>query len=210
MVEEAVTNSVQAMTEKDLQLANDIVQRDELVNELRYNLEQHCLQVLATQQPTATDLRTVLAALHIAGELERMGDHAAGIARLVLRMDSEDGLESLHKLPKIAARATHMLHQVIDAYVRHDEQQALDVIEYDDKVDKLYRKLFRKTLAEMTDESYVRRATYLMWAGHNLERIADRATNIAERVIFMVSSKYVEIDPYDPSHDEDDDLEDFD
>jgi phosphate transport system protein len=128
----------------------------------------------------------------LATELERIGDHAAGIARLVERMKDEPEIDSLHKLPKMAKRARGMLRESIDAYIDADSEKAIAMVRRDDKLDKQYHKVVRETLNEMRDDDYIRRATYLLWAGHNLERIGDRATNIAERVIFMTTGQFVE------------------
>ena len=144
--------------------------------------------MLTVEAPLATDLRRVIAAIHIAVELERIGDHAAGIARLVERMENEEEIESLHKLPKMAKRARSMVQTGVEAYVTCDDGLATAMIGKDDKIDRQYRKLFQETIKEMHDDDYIRRATYLLWVGHDLERIGDRASNIAERVVFMVTA----------------------
>ncbi|MCA9983440.1 MAG: phosphate signaling complex protein PhoU, partial [Anaerolineales bacterium] len=150
------------------------------------------LKILATQQPAASDLRKVIAAIHLAVELERIGDHAAGIARVVERLEEEAEIESLHKLPKMAERAQDMLQQAVQAFVDHDVPKAKALFARDDKIDKQYNRLFRETMLEMQDDAYIRRANYLLWVGHNLERMGDRAINIAERVVFMVTNQYIE------------------
>lgn len=193
MVDAAIEKGMTALYNRDLDLAQRVVKGDEEINLLRYEIEEECLRLLATQQPAAIDLRTVVAAIHLAVELERIADHAAGIARLVARMEGEDEIDTLHKLPKMAKRCRDMLKQVIDAYVANDASLALAVTRLDDKIDKQYSKLFQETVQEMQDDDYIRRATYLLWVGHNLERIGDRATNIAEHVIFMVTGEFVEI-----------------
>ncbi|MFQ5436376.1 MAG: phosphate signaling complex protein PhoU [Anaerolineae bacterium] len=195
LVNTAIEKAMTALYERNVELAQGVIAADEEINLLRYDLEQDCLRVLATQQPAAIDLRTVVTAMHLAVELERIGDHAAGIARLVERMEDEDEIESLHKLPKMAKRARSMIRQGIDAFVQNDAGPAYDLIRKDDKIDKQYSRLFRETLQEMRDDTYIRRATFLLWVGHNLERIGDRATNIAERVIFMATGEFVEITP---------------
>jgi phosphate transport system protein len=194
MVDEAIGLSMDALNRRDANLAQQVIAQDEQLNLLRYQIEQEALRTLATQQPAAGDLRFIIATLHIVGELERMGDHASGIARLVNRLEEEPALDSLHKLPKMAKRARQMLQDCLDAYVRRDAGLAHAIIGHDDKLDKQYRKLFEQTLEEMRDDAYIHRATYLLWAGHNLERIGDRATNIAERIIFMTTGAYVEVD----------------
>ena len=193
LVDTAIDNAMQALYKRNVLLANQVVTGDEEINHLRYTIEDECMRILATQQPAAIDLRTVIAAIHLAVELERIGDHASGIARLVERMENEDAIETLHKLPKMATRAREMVQEAIKAFIESDVALAEAMIKRDDKLDRQYRKFSRQTLAEMRDEDYLRRANFLLWVGHNLERIGDRATNIAERVIFMVNNEFVEI-----------------
>ena len=207
MALEALNQSMDALVNRDLLLADQIIVNDAQINHLRYEIEQESLRILATQQPAAGDLRTVLATIHITIELERIGDHAAGIAALVKRMRNEDTIESLHKLPKMSVRVVEMVNTTISAFVQQDAQLAHSIFAMDDKVDRQYRRLFRRTMSEMRDDDYIRRATFLLWIGHNIERIGDRATNIAERVIFMVTGQYIEIDDYEPADDEGDEDE---
>jgi phosphate transport system protein len=190
--EESIEQAMKALQTRDVALAQQVVTHDEAINQMRFEVEQQALLVLATQAPAASDLRTVIATIHLAVELERIGDHASGIARLVERMEDEDAIETLHKLPKMAKRAREMVLQGMEAFINQDAQLALDMIKRDDKIDRQYRKLFLEALEEMKNDDYIRRATFLLWAGHNLERIGDRATNIAERVIFMCTGEFVE------------------
>lgn len=192
MVDIAIENAMTALSERDLALAQQVIDDDEAINQLRYELEQDCQLILATQQPTAGDLRTILTTIYMTIELERMADHASGIARLVARLGDEPDIDSLHKLPKMAKRARKMTQKAIQAYLDQDAEMAESIVSRDEKMDKHYHKLFRETLEEMRDEDYVRRATFLLWVGHNLERIGDRAVNMAERVIFMTTGRYVE------------------
>ncbi len=192
MVDTAIEQAMVALNSRKVSLAGEVIAADEEVNRLRYEIEEEGLRILATQQPMASDLRAVIAAIHLAVELERIGDHAAGIARLVARMESEDEIDTLHKLPKMAKRTRQMLQEGITAYINQDPIAAKAMVGRDDKVDKQYNKLFRETLEEMRDDAYIRRATFLLWVGHNLERIGDRATNIAERVIFMTTGEFIE------------------
>lgn len=200
MVDTAIEGAMDALSRRDVVRAQEIIANDNEINRVRYEIEAGGLHCLATQQPMAVDLRTVIATIHLAVELERMGDHAAGIARLVQRMEGEDEIDTLHKLPKMAKRAREMLNTGMEAFVNRDAELAQDMIGRDDKLDRQYNKLFRETVEEMRDDTYIRRATYLLWVGHNLERIGDRATNIAERVIFLVTGTLVET-----SHDYDED-----
>ncbi|MCP4415147.1 MAG: phosphate signaling complex protein PhoU [Chloroflexi bacterium] len=193
--DESIAQAMTALQTRNLAMAHQVVTNDEIINQLRYETEDQALVILATQAPAATDLRTVIAAIHLAVELERIGDHAAGIARLVKRLENEDPIDTLHKLPKMAKRGRQMIKAGIDAYINSDPELAIAMIKRDDKLDKQYNKLFREALEEMKDDSYIQRATFLLWVGHNLERIGDRATNIAERVIFMCTGKFIETQP---------------
>ncbi len=192
MVDIAIERAMDALITRNLEQAQQVITDDEAINVLRFEIEEECLTILATQQPFATDLRETLTAMHLATELERIGDHASGIARLVQRMEGEAEIATLHKLPKMAKRARQMIDESIQAYVNRDPELAQNMIRRDDKIDKQYHKLFTETLEEMRDDDYIRRATFLLWAGHDLERIGDRATNIAERVIFMTTGEFVE------------------
>lgn len=191
-VDANLSQAMNALYTRDVVLAHQVVEQDEEINRLRYSIEEDALLVLATQAPTATDLRSVIAAIHIAVELERMGDHAAGVARLVERMEEEDEIASLGKLPKMEKQVHKMLNESITAYVENDPETARALMKRDQKVDKHYRRLYQDMLREMRDDDYIRRATFLLWVGHNLERIGDRVINIAERVIFMSTGEFVE------------------
>lgn len=193
LVETAIENAISALAHRDMRLAEEVIIGDHQVNELRYKIEQDCLRTLATQQPMAIDLRVIIAGIHIAVELERIGDHAAGIAKLVSRLADEEEIDTLYKLPKMAKRAAQMVEQSVRAYIERNAELAYDVIRRDDKIDKHYRQLSQGALEHMQqDPGYVRRATFLLWIGHNLERIGDRALNMSERVIFMITSEFVE------------------
>lgn len=191
LADEAILLAMRALYEKDINLAQQVVQGDETINLLRYEIEEECFRILATQQPMAIDLRTVIAATHLAVELERIGDHAAGIARLVERL-GEEHFDSFHKLPKMTDRSREMVQTAVEAFVKRDIELAQSLFKRDDKLDKHYSKVVRETISEMQDEAYIQRGTYLLWVGHNLERIGDRATNIAERVIFMQTGQFIE------------------
>lgn len=189
---ESIDQAMAALQSRDVALAQQVILHDEAINQMRFEVEEQALLILATQAPAASDLRAVIAAIHLAVELERIGDHAAGIARLVERMEDEEEIDTLHKLPQMAKRAREMVQQGMNAFIQHDAELAINMIKRDDKIDRQYGKLFRGVLEEMKDDTYIRRATFLLWVGHNLERIGDRATNIAERVIFMCTGEFVE------------------
>ena len=142
----------------------------------------------------AGDLRAIIALLHIVVELERMGDYAEGIAKISLSMGDAPPLKPLIDIPRMAEKATNMLNDSIDALLNRDMVKANAVCQADDAVDELYDQVYRELLLCMIqDPDTIQRATYLLWVAHDLERIADRATNIAERVIFLVTGKLVEI-----------------
>ena len=192
MIDNAIDKAMIALDTRNVALAQEVVATDESINQLRFKIEEEALLILATQQPMAKDLRSVIAGIHFAVELERIGDHAAGIARLVERLEGEDSLDTLYKLPKMAKRAREMVQTSVQAYVEENADLANTVMSRDDKIDKQYRKLSQNALEQMQNPEYIRRANFLLWIGHNLERIGDRALNLAERVIFMITGEFVE------------------
>ncbi len=194
LVETAIQRSVQSLKDKDLDLAQQIIREDQYVNELRFRIEEECITCIATQQPAAGYLRTLVAAMHIAGELERMGDHAAGIAKIVLRIADEPLLKPLIDVPRMADLVTQMLRAGLEAFVARDAEAARKAAQGDDSIDHLYNQVFRELLTYMLeDPKTITRATYLLWVAHNLERIGDRVTNISERVIFMTTGTMQEL-----------------
>jgi phosphate transport system protein len=195
-VEISIERSVQALKERDADLAQEVINNDAEINQLRYTIEEKCLQLIATQQPAASDLRMTIAATHIAVELERMADHAAGTAEIVKRMYDEPLLKPLIDLPFMAQIAKEMIHAALDAFVVHDANAAEKVVTRDDEIDALYQQVFRELLTYMLeDPRNISRATYLLWVAHNLERIGDRVTNVCERVVFMATGKLEELQP---------------
>ncbi len=189
-VDQAIDQSIQAWRGRDRTLAEQVVAGDAELNRMRYEVEESCLALIATQQPAAGDLRAILAMDTIAVELERMGDHAEGIAKIVLRMGDEAPIPPLTEIPKMADLCRSMLKQSLDTFVARDPKAARRVGDQDDEIDQLYRELFDKLVAVMAqDPSLVERGTYLLWIAHNLERIGDRITNISERVIFMTTGQ---------------------
>ena len=194
MVEKAIAKSLDALKRRDLEVSRQVIQEDDFIDQKRFQLEEQCVNIIATQQPMATDLRTIIAILHIAVELERMGDYAEGIAKISLMMGDEPPLKPLIDIPRMSEMATDMLRRSLDALVHRDTVAALGVCRDDDDVDALYDQVYRELIFFMIqDPKTIQRATYLLWVSHDLERVADRATNIAERVIFMVTGKMVEI-----------------
>ncbi|MBM3941557.1 MAG: phosphate signaling complex protein PhoU [SAR202 cluster bacterium] len=194
MVEKAIARSVDALKQRDLEASRQVVREDDIIDQTRFEIEERCIDIIATQQPIARDLRAIIALLHITGELERMGDYAEGIAKISLMMGDTPLLKPLIDIPRMADKATQMLRESLDALSNRDVVKAQRVCKDDDEVDALYDQVYRELLLYMIqDPQTIQRATWLLWAAHDLERIADRATNIAERVIYLVTGKMVEI-----------------
>ena len=192
MVDGAISTAMEALSNRDA-AAQRVIAGDEDIDQLRAHLEETCIDLLATQQPNAIDLRTILASLHISAELERTGDYAKGIARISIAMGVEPSLNPLIDLPLMASKAIDMMNRSLGALVEGGEAAARQVCEDDDEVDDLYDQAYQKLLAYMLqDPRSIRRATFLLWIAHELERIADRATNISERVIFLVTGNPVD------------------
>jgi phosphate transport system protein len=196
MVDRAIARSVQALAERDRELAQEIIRADELINQAERDIDEKCLVLIATQQPMASDLRVILSVYSIASEMERMADHAEGIAKITLRMSEEPLLKPLVDIPRMAEKARYLLREQLSAFVDRDQARARTLSAEDEIVDELYNQVYRELLVFMTeDPRTIRRATYLLWAAHNLERIADRTTNIGERVIFLVTGRVEELNP---------------
>ncbi len=198
MVENAILNSVEALKKRDLELAQKIYDQDKKINKRRYKLERASMTAIATQQPLATDLRILASIIEVAGELERMGDYAKGIALITLRLGNEPPVKPLIDIPKMAELTADMLHRALGAFVNGDKDTAMEIPEEDDQVDHLYNQVYRELLTYMmADTSTIDRATYLLWVSHNLERTADRVTNICERTRYIATGKLKDIDVSD-------------
>ncbi len=194
MVEKAIARAVEALKQRDLEESRQVIKEDDYIDQKRFEIEDRCVDLIATQQPMAGDLRAIIALLHITVELERMGDYAEGIAKISLMMGEDQPLKPLIDIPRMAEKAIEMLRDSMDSLVTRDVVKAHQVCDADDEVDALYDQVYRELLLFMIqDPQTIERATLLLWVSHDLERIADRATNIAERVIFLVTGKMVEI-----------------
>ena len=191
-VEQATRRALNALENQDLELAQQIIDEDDHIDRLQDSLEDKCVTLMATQQPTAIDLRALMSAVHICVELERMGDYAEGIAKICLRIGDQPLLKPLIDIPRMAELALTMLSESLQSHASRDVWQARKVCRDDDAVDDLYNQIYRELLTYMLqDPRNIERATYLLWVAHDLERIADRATNIAERVMWLVSGHTV-------------------
>ena len=188
LVESSISKALEALKNRDLEASRQVVEDDDVIDFRQLALEEQCIDMLALQQPMGGDLRTLVSVLQIASELERMGDYAEGIAKISLRMGDVPLLKPLIDIPRMGEMSTRMLRNSLRALVNHDNAAARQVSIDDDEVDALYDQVFRELLTYMIeDPRTIRRATYLIWVAHDLERIADRATNIAEKVIYVTT-----------------------
>lgn len=195
MVDRAVERALRALVERDVALASVVVAEDEEIDEVHFNLQNQCLSLLAQQAPMATDLRVIVSVSNIIGDLERMGDHAEGIARIVVMMQDEPLVKPLIDVPTMAERARTMLKQALQAFIDGDTAAAHEVGRSDDEVDELYDRVYQDLIQVMiNDPTTVEPSTHLLWVAHNLERIADRSTNIAEQTVFAVTGMLPKMD----------------
>lgn len=194
MVERALQRAVEALRTHNTRQAEEVVNNDFKINQQRYGIEERCLLLIATQQPLASDLRQIAAILSIITDLERMGDHAEGIGKITIIIGEEPPLKPLVDIPRMDEMCRSMLQRTMDAFVHRDALTAKQIAAEDDEVDALYEQVYRELLTfMMADPSTINRATHLLWVAHNLERIADRVTNICERVVFLVTGRMEEI-----------------
>lgn len=198
IVQKAILGSVAALEDRDLPEAKTIYEGDKLINEKRYEIERRALIVVATQQPMATDLRRLSSIIDIAGELERIGDYAKGIARIAMRLGNQAPLRQLVHIPKMAQLTADMLQRAIKAFADMDEETGMAIPKEDDQIDVLYNLVYHELLELMiSDRENIDRATFHLWVAHNLERAADRVTNICERTVFTTSGNLIEFDRSD-------------
>ena len=190
MVYVAIRGSVEALKNRDLALAQQIVADDVKINGKRFEIEGECIQLLKAERLTESDLRVVVAVLNVIVDLERMGDHAEGIARIAVMLADKPPLKPLIDIPRMAEKASDMLKRSIQAFIDRDVEVARRIPSEDDEIDALNEQVFRELLVIMLGTpTAIPRAEYLIWVARNLERIADRVTNICERVTFMVTGK---------------------
>ena len=199
MVRQALLEAVDALRTRDLEAARRIIAGDREINRRRHAIEDACLSLIATQQPMAGDLRLLAAILEISTELERMGDYAKGIGRINLMLGPEPLVAPLVEIAQMGEKAVDMLGRALDAFVHQDLAAARAIPHEDDVVDDLYNRLNRGLIDVVTaNPKLVDRANYLSWVAHNLERAADRVTNICERVIYTITGEFVEFDAEEP------------
>lgn len=194
MVEKALLDSVEALRKRDIKAAERLFQEDKEINKKRFEIESHLMVLIATQQPMAHDLRLLASTMEIISELERMGDYAKGISNINIRMGDTQLLKPLIDVPRMANKGVDMLHRALSAFVNEDVETARALPVEDDEVDALYNQIYRELMTFIiADPKTIERANWLLWVAHNLERFADRVTNICERTIFIATGEMAEI-----------------
>jgi len=194
MAEQAILGSVEALKKRDLKASEEILKGDKLINKKRFEIENQLMILIATQQPMAHDLRLLASSMEIISELERMGDYAKGIANINIRMGDAPLLKPLIDIPRMAEKDVSMLHRALTAFVSDDVEAAKTIPLEDDEVDALYNQIYRELMTFIIqDPKNIERANWLLWVAHNLERVADRVTNICERTIFIATGEMTEI-----------------
>ena len=198
MVDGAVRDAVSALKQRDLLASEKVYQADENINKKHFEIEDRCITLIATQQPMAKDLRLLAAVIEISTELERMGDYAKGIAKINILLGTEPLIKPLIDIPRMADLGLDMLQRALEAFVAGDAETAREIPKEDDQIDGLYNQVYRELVTYMiADTSTIDRANFLLWAAHNLERLADRVTNICERTIYMATGEMRELDRTD-------------
>lgn len=190
LVLEAVNESVDSLIDKDVEKAKRIKKGDKQINSIRWEIEEDCINLIATQQPVASDLRELIALLYIITELERIGDYAAGISKLTMVMGDEPHIKPLIDIPRMRDVAVEMIESSMEAYLNKDERAARAIHIQDDAIDDLYKQVNRELISFMIENpSTITRCTYLVWIAHNIERMGDRVTNICERIIYLATGE---------------------
>ena len=194
MVEHAIITSVEVLKKRDIKGAEKIIADDKEINKKRFAIENQLMVLIATQQPMAHDLRLLASCMEIISELERMGDYAKGIANINVRMGEAPLLKPLIDIPRMAEIGTSMLHRSLSAFINEDVETAKAIPVEDDEVDALYNQIYRELMMIIIQKpESIESANWLLWVAHNLERVADRVTNICERTVFIVTGEIKEI-----------------
>ena len=193
MVEKAGFKAIDCLKNRVIEGSQQVINDDDVIDDMTQSIEDRCIDLIALEAPMASDLRGIISALMVSNELERMGDYAEGIAKISVAMGNLPPLKPLIDIPRMADKAANMVRMSLESYVNKDAEAAYEVVKSDDEVDSLYDQVYRELLTYMmADPSTIQRATYLLWVAHDLERVADRTTNIAERVIYLVTGSPME------------------
>jgi phosphate transport system protein len=198
LVKGALRGAVKALKNQNIADAKMIYNGDRRINKKHFEIEEEVIKLIATQQPMARDLRLLAAILEVTTELERMGDYAKGIARITLRIGDEDLLKPIESIPAMADVCINMLDRALQAFVSRDAEEARSIPDEDDQVDIYYNQIYLSLMDHMiSDPSSIDQANHLLWVAHNLERVADRVTNVCERIVFVVTGEILEMDRTD-------------
>ena len=198
LAEQAILNSVDALRRRDVAAAKAITVEDKKINDKHFAIENHILIIFATQSPLARDLRVLAAMLEIITELERIGDYAKGIAKVAVHLADDETPIPIREITTMADKATSMLHRALSAFVSEDLSAAYAIPREDEEVDELYLAIYRKIVQNMIkNPETIDHTNQILWVIHNLERTADRVTNICERIVFIVSGELLELDSSD-------------
>ncbi|MDZ7720185.1 MAG: phosphate signaling complex protein PhoU [Balneolaceae bacterium] len=190
MVVDSINGSIESLVEKDVERAKQIKKEDKKINNIRWDIEEDCIHLIATQQPVASDLRELIALLNIITELERIGDYAAGISKLTILIGDEKHVKSLIDIPRMKEIAVDMIENSMKAYINRDAKSARMIHSQDDDIDDLYQQVYRELISYMIEKpSNITQCTYLVWVAHNIERMGDRVTNICERIIYHATGE---------------------
>jgi len=200
LVERTIIDSVEVLKTRQIEDARRLIQADSEINRKRYSIEWDSLVLIARQQPMAKNLRTLAAILEIVSELERIADYAKGIAKISIQIGPRPLIKPLVDIPLMAALASKMLHESLRSFVDRDVEKARSIPAEDRRIDELYDQVYRELMTYViSDPRKIEDASHLLWVAHNLERTADRAVNICERVIFTVTAELIEFEDLDVS-----------
>ena len=200
LVERTIIDSVEVLKKRQIEDAKRLIQADAEINRKRYSIEWDSLVLIARQQPMAKNLRNLAAILEIVSELERIADYAKGIAKISIQIGPRPLIKPLVDIPLMAALASKMLHESLRSFVDRDVEKARSIPAEDRRIDELYDQVYRELMTYViSDPRKIEDASHLLWVAHNLERTADRAVNICERVIFTVTAELIEFEDLDVS-----------
>lgn len=204
MVEQAILHAMDALKRRDTQAARRVYEADTNINEKRFAIENAIIITMATQQPMAHDLRILAAFLEVSTELERMGDYAKGIAKVVIRLGDVDIPTPIRELEEMAEKGIAMLHRALSAFVTENASLASQIPLEDDQIDELYNRVYRILVSSMmANPEIIDHANLLLWVDHNLERFSDRVTNICERTVFVATGELLEFETHESEEEND-------
>jgi phosphate transport system protein len=194
LVEEAIYKSVKSLSERDTELASEVVAQDQRINELEVQIEQKCFELIATQQPVGSDLRQIGTMLKVSTDLERMADHAVSIAKTTLRLQGETYIKPLIDIPKMGELVKQIVRDGLEAYIEQDQEKAVEVAKKDDQIDALYSQIFIELIDLMKkDAQHINQASNFLLVAQHLERIGDYVTNVCEWIVYMKTANLVDL-----------------